>query len=138
MGTIRTMPFRRARGRLWGPGVLDMKAGLAFFLYAMRALIELDIPVTREIVLLVNPDEETGSHSSRATTESLAKQSDAVIVVEPGTGLEGNAKTSRKGTGLWTLKVGASPPTRVSILKKDRALCWNSRARSRLLPASRI
>ncbi len=104
-GTLRTMSFRRARGRLWGPGVLDMKSGLAFFVYAMRALGELNIPVPREVVLLVNPDEETGSHNSRATTESLAKQSDAVIVVEPGTGLEGKAKTARKGTGLWTLKV---------------------------------
>lgn len=105
LGTLRTMPFRRARGRLWGPGVLDMKAGLAFFIYAMRALTELEIPVPREIVLLVNPDEETGSRHSRATTESLARQSDAVIVLEPGTGLEGKAKTARKGIGLWTLKV---------------------------------
>lgn len=105
LGTLRTMPFRRARGRLWGPGVLDMKAGLVFFIYAMRALTELEIPVAREVVLLVNPDEETGSRHSRATTESLARQSDAVIVLEPGTGLEGKAKTARKGIGLWTLKV---------------------------------
>ena len=34
LGTIRSMPFRQARGRLWGPGVLDMKAGLAFFIAA--------------------------------------------------------------------------------------------------------
>ena len=59
--TFGTMPFRRAQGRLWGPGVLDMKAGLAFLIFAMRALIELDIPVPNEVVLLVNPDEETGS-----------------------------------------------------------------------------
>ena len=38
IGTLKTMPFRRAQGRLWGPGVLDMKAGLAFFIFAMRAL----------------------------------------------------------------------------------------------------
>jgi len=105
MGTIRTMPYRRARGRLWGPGVLDMKGGLAFFIYAMRALVELETPVARDVVLLVNPDEETGSRGSRATTEALAKQSDAVVVIEPGTGLEGKAKTARKGTGAWTLKV---------------------------------
>ncbi len=105
IGTIKSMPFRRTKGRLHGPGVFDMKAGLAFFLYAMQALAELNIPVPREIVLLVNPDEETGSKASRATTEALAKQSDAVIVLEPGTGLEGKAKTARKGIGAYTLKV---------------------------------
>ncbi len=105
MGTLRSMPFRRAEGRLWGPGVLDMKAGLAFFVFAMRALVELEMPVTHEVVLLVNPDEETGSKSSRAGTESLARESHAVLVLEPGTGLEGKVKTSRKGIGAWTLKV---------------------------------
>src|SRR5579863_2310282 len=105
LGTLETMPFRRAQGRLWGPGVLDMKAGLAFFIFAMRALIELDIPVPHEVVLLVNPDEETGSKTSRPGTEALARKSKAVLVLEPGTGLEGKAKTSRKGIGAWTLKV---------------------------------
>src|SRR5689334_19000010 len=31
VGTLRAMPFGAHSGRLWGPGVLDMKAGLAFF-----------------------------------------------------------------------------------------------------------
>lgn len=105
MGTLKTMPFRRAQGRLWGPGVLDMKAGLSFFLFAMRALRELEIPVAHEVVLLVNPDEETGSKGSRAGTEALAKQSKAVLVLEPGTGLTGKVKTARKGIGAYTLKV---------------------------------
>jgi glutamate carboxypeptidase len=105
LGTLVAMPFRRVQGRLWGPGVLDMKAGLAFFIFAMRALIELDIAVTHEVVLLVNPDEETGSKASRAGTEALAKESKAVLVLEPGTGLEGRVKTARKGIGAWTLKV---------------------------------
>jgi glutamate carboxypeptidase len=105
LGTLKRMPFRRAQGRLWGPGVLDMKAGLAFFIFAMRALIESDILVPHEVVLLVNPDEETGSKMSRAVTETLAKKSHAVLVLEPGFGLNGKAKTARKGIGLWTLKV---------------------------------
>jgi glutamate carboxypeptidase len=105
MGTLKSMPFRRGQGRLWGPGVLDMKAGLAFFLFAMRALRELGIPVAHEVVLLVNPDEETGSKGSRAGTEALARKSKGVLVLEPGTGLEGKAKTARKGIGTYTLKV---------------------------------
>ena len=72
LGTLRTMKFRRAEGRLWGPGVLDMKAGLVFFIHAMLALRELDIPVAHDVVLLVTPDEETGSRKSRALTTSAS------------------------------------------------------------------
>ena len=72
MGTLRTMPFREAEGRLWGPGVLDMKAGIAFFLFAAQALRDLDIPVPHKVLLQVNSDEEVGSESSRALTEKSA------------------------------------------------------------------
>ncbi len=105
MGTLRTMKFRKRDGRLWGPGVLDMKAGLAIFAFAMRGLRELKIPVTHEVQLLVNPDEEIGSPVSRATTEALAKGCRAVLVLEPGTGLEGKAKTARKGIGGYRVAV---------------------------------
>ena len=63
------MPFLEQKGRLWGPGVLDMKAGMAFFIFAMRAIRELDTPVGRKVVMQVNADEEVGSDSSRALTE---------------------------------------------------------------------
>jgi glutamate carboxypeptidase len=105
LGTLRQMPFRQEKGRLWGPGVLDMKAGLAFFLYAIRALCELDVPVARRVALLVVSDEEVGSESSRAMTEAEAKKSAAVLVLEPGSGLAGKLKTSRKGVGLFRLRV---------------------------------
>jgi glutamate carboxypeptidase len=105
LGTLKNMPFRNAEGRLWGPGVLDMKGGLALFIVAMRSLRELDTPVAHDVVLLVNPDEETGSKSSRAGTEELAKKSKAVLVLEPGTGLDGKVKTSRKGIGSYRLKI---------------------------------
>ena len=45
LGTLAQMPFREKNGRLWGPGVLDMKSGIAFFIFAARALRELEIPV---------------------------------------------------------------------------------------------
>jgi glutamate carboxypeptidase len=105
MGTPATMPFRQERNRLWGPGVLDMKSGLAFFVFAMRALRELDIRVSKKIVLRVNADEEVGSRTSRSLTENAAERSDLVLVLEPGAGLEGKLKTARKGVGLYRIAV---------------------------------
>ncbi len=105
LGTLKSMPFRQEKGRLWGPGVLDMKSGIAFFLFAMRALRELDRPARRNVVLQINSDEEVGSESSRALTEDAAAKSVAVLVLEPGTGLEGKLKTARKGVGDYTVTV---------------------------------
>jgi glutamate carboxypeptidase len=82
-----------------------MKAGLAFFIFAMRALREMDTPVAKKVVMQVNADEEVGSDSSRALTEEAARSSAAVLVLEPGTGLEGKLKTARKGVGDYTLTV---------------------------------
>lgn len=105
MGTLKTMPFREAEGRLWGPGVLDMKAGIATFLFAMRALRELEVALPRKVLLQVNSDEEVGSTSSRGLTEKNAKASAAVLVLEPGTGLTGKLKTARKGVGGYSVTV---------------------------------
>lgn len=105
LGILKTMPWRVADGRLWGPGVLDMKGGVAFFIHAMRALRELDIPVASKVVLQLNSDEEVGSHSSRALTEAMAKKSKCVLVLEPGTGLTGKLKTARKGVGGYQVTV---------------------------------
>lgn len=105
MGTLKNMPWREAEGRLWGPGVLDMKSGIAFFVFAMQMLRELDVPVKRKVVLQLNSDEEVGSESSRTLTEDAASKSSAVFVLEPGTGLTGKLKTARKGVGDYTVTV---------------------------------
>src|SRR6476620_6730596 len=105
LGTLSTMHCRIADGRLWGPGVLDMKSGIGLMLAALQGLLaeygELRQPVT---VLLVS-DEEVGSDSSRTITESVAKKSSAVFVCEPSYGLNGAVKTARKGVGEYSLKV---------------------------------
>jgi len=105
VGTLARMPFRQRGGRLWGPGVLDMKSGIAFFLFAMRALKELEMPIRRRVALLLTTDEETGSSASRALVEREARRSTAVLVVEPGAGLDGKLKTARKGGGQYTVTV---------------------------------
>lgn len=102
VGTLRTMPCRIAEGRLWGPGTLDMKAGVAMALTAIEMLAEADL-LQNEIVLLLNSDEEVGSPVSRPITERLARTCEAVFVLEPAQGLA--YKTARKGTGNWRIDV---------------------------------
>jgi glutamate carboxypeptidase len=105
IGTLKTMPFRQKDGRLWGPGVLDMKSGVAFFICAMRALRDLEVPVAKRVSMLLVTDEEVGSAVSRPFTEREALKSDAVLVPEPGQGIEGKLKTARKGVGDYRVKV---------------------------------
>ena len=102
VGTLRIMPCRVADGRLWGPGTLDMKAGVAMALTAIEMLSEADL-LGQEIVLLLNSDEEIGSPVSRPITERLAIECGAVLVLEPAQGLA--YKTSRKGTGNWRIDI---------------------------------
>ena len=102
LGTLKTMPCRLADGRLWGPGTLDMKAGVAMAFTAIEMLIEARL-LNREIVLLLNSDEEVGSPVSRPITERLAGECAAVYVLEPAQGLA--YKTARKGTGDFRIDV---------------------------------
>ena len=104
MGTLKKMPFRVRGGRAWGPGVLDMKAGVVMALNALRTLHETG-QLHRPVIFLLNSDEETGSEHSRALTESLAKKCEAVFVLEPAQGLSGAYKTARKGVGHYRLLV---------------------------------
>jgi len=99
MGTLARMPFRIAKGRAWGPGVLDMKAGVVSAIFALRMAQS-----ARRVTVLLVSDEEVGSPSSRHLTERLARGCDAVLVLEPGTGLHGALKTARKGVAVMHLK----------------------------------
>ena len=105
MGTLAKMPFRKKAGRLSGPGIFDMKSGIAFFISAMRALRELDLPVSRRVLMRLVCDEETGSATSRQDTEKEALRSVATLVMEPALGLDGKLKTARKGVGWYKLTV---------------------------------
>jgi glutamate carboxypeptidase len=104
LGTLRSMPFRVAQGRAWGPGVLDMKAGVAMGLTALSILREQEAR-RRPVIFLLNSDEEVGSAVSRGITEKLALECTAVFVLEPAQGLKGAYKTARKGVGGYRVRV---------------------------------
>ena len=105
LGTLRRLPFRARQGRAYGPGAYDMKAGIVVALFAIRSLQELGVPLKRNVVLLVNADEEIGSPSSRPITEREGRRSDCVLVVEGAHGPRGALKTARKGVGEFELRV---------------------------------
>lgn len=105
LGTLSTMPCRVADGKLMGPGVLDMKSGIALMLHALAALKDWHGELPRPVTVLLVSDEEVGSDSSRPITESLAQKSGAVLVLEPSYGLDGKVKTARKGVGEYQVKV---------------------------------
>ena len=124
VGTLKTMPFKVEKGRAWGPGVYDMKAGIVGMLYALRALREAHSgKLPRPVTIWLVTDEEVGSESSRKTTEQLAKKSAAVLVLEPSQGIGGALKTSRKGVGDYTVKVtGKASHSGVDFEKGESAI----------------
>ncbi|HUI84613.1 MAG TPA: M20 family metallopeptidase [Candidatus Binatia bacterium] len=103
-GTLETMPWSERNGRLYGPGVFDMKAGIVQMMFALWSLRATAGRLPRPVKVFLVSDEEGGSASSRAITEKLARQCAAVLVCEPA-GPGGALKTARKGVGSFTLKV---------------------------------
>lgn len=104
-GTLSAMPVRREGDHLFGPGVFDMKGGLAVMVFALRALTELGMEPAATPVVLVGTDEEIGSPDSRRMLGLLARGAKRAFILEAGYGPGGRLKTSRKGVGIFTVTV---------------------------------
>jgi glutamate carboxypeptidase len=105
VGTLENMPFEAEGEIVRGPGVYDMKGGVALALLAIQALQHFGAEPEVAPVIFLNSDEEIGSRDSRRYIESLAPHMERVFVLEPSLGPSGLLKTSRKGIGRFTVTV---------------------------------
>src|SRR4051812_3864977 len=103
-GTLDAMPYAVNGAKAHGPGIYDMKAGSFLAFHAVRSILRQGVPPPRPIVLLLTPDEEVGSPTSRWVIEQEAARAAAVLIPEPA-GTTGACVTARKGVGRFVLRV---------------------------------
>ena len=103
LGTLEKMPLVLRQGKMYGPGVYDMKAGLVQTIFALEAVNGFSPQITP--VILINSDEEIGSYESTPQIRRLAKIAARAFVMEPSLGPTGKLKTRRKGVGEFTIRI---------------------------------
>lgn len=104
VGTLASMPFYRDGDYLYGPGALDMKAGIVASIQALKAVAQSGLALIGDVTILVTSDEETGAAHSRELIEQIALDHDRVFVLEPSTE-NGELKVERKGSATFEFEV---------------------------------
>ncbi len=104
-GTLAGCPFRIERGLALGPGVLDMKSGIAIALHALQGMADPGRAPDRRIAVLLTSDEEIGCGTSRGLVEEMSRRSEFVLCMEAPLGPGGALKTSRKALGIFEVEV---------------------------------
>ena len=107
--TLQTMPWQGENGKIKGPGVYDMKAGLTQIIFALKTIRELNLKMRYTPIVLINSDEEKGSRDSTKAIGRLARIAARAYILEPPLGLDGKLKTARKGLGRFTITVKGKP-----------------------------
>lgn len=117
--------YREVSDKIYGPGILDMKASLISAIWFLKYVDEFDIPLKKKVVLFINSDEEIGSTTSRSFLEAEAAKSAAAFILEPPVAGTGDLKTARKGTSKYLLTLqghsahaGNNPQEGVSAIKE--------------------
>jgi glutamate carboxypeptidase len=106
LGSLSQRPWRVTDGRIYGPGIFDMKANCALAIEVLRTLTELKTAPEPGVTIALTCDEEVGSMSGWPLLEQVAKSEAtrcAFVMEPPASG--GRVKTSRKGTGIFAIKV---------------------------------
>ena len=105
-GSLSERPWRRESGRIYGPGIFDMKANCVLAIEVLRVLSELKATPDFAVTVVLTCDEEVGSLSGWPLLEQIASAQHtrcAFVMEPPASG--GRVKTSRKGTGMFAIKV---------------------------------
>jgi glutamate carboxypeptidase len=104
VGSLERLPFRvTPEGRAHGPGIFDMKSGVAILVESLRTIVSRRLATKRPVTLLLTCDEEIGSRTSRPLIEEEAKNAAAALILEPPIS-GGVVKTGRKGIGTFTIR----------------------------------
>jgi len=104
VGTAEERPFTIKNGLAFGPGVADMKASQVTLLYAIKYLYEKNNDAFKNVIIVLNGDEEIGSPTSRKLIEDISKTVNYALVMEPAR-KDGSIVSSRRGGGRYTLNV---------------------------------
>lgn len=105
LGSLTEMPVEERNGHLVGPGIFDMKGGLAQMVFAVKAMGALRLEPELTPVVFVNSDEEIGSPESDGRIRRLARRACRALVLEPALEPVGKLKTTRRGVGRFTVRV---------------------------------
>lgn len=105
-GSLDQRPWRQEGGKIFGPGIFDMKASCALAIEVLRALEEFQQTPACGVTIALTCDEEVGSISGWPFLQQVAQSAPArsVFVIEPPAP-GGRVKTGRKGTGIFAIKV---------------------------------
>lgn len=109
IGTLANgLPFRREGDRAYGPGIQDMKGGTYLAIEAIRQLAIAGIATSKPVTVLLTPDEEVGSPSTRDLIEAEAARHSVVLVPEPARP-DGGVVTGRYAIARFNLRTTGKP-----------------------------
>lgn len=121
VGTLAgVLPFRIEGERAYGPGIYDMKGGNAIAIAALKHLHATGRRPRLPVTVMLIPDEEAGSPSSRARIEVEARRHAIVLVAEPS-GQGGRLTVARHGIARFHLRTIGIPAHAGAYHEKGRS-----------------